>query len=58
VLPGIGPHDAQSIIDARSFGSKEDLLKKKLIPQKTHDRMKGRVTSNSPKQRPQETSSA
>ena len=57
-LPGIGPHDAQSIIDARPFGSKEDLLKKKLIAQKTHDRMKGRVTSNSPKQRPQETSSA
>jgi DNA uptake protein ComE-like DNA-binding protein len=34
-LPGIGPHYAQSIIDARRFGSTEDLLKKKLIPQET-----------------------
>ncbi len=48
-LPGIGPHDAQSIIDARPFGSKEDLLKKNLIPQETHDRMQRSVTSNDPK---------
>jgi DNA uptake protein ComE-like DNA-binding protein len=27
-LPGIGPHYAQSIIVARPFGSKQDLLKK------------------------------
>jgi hypothetical protein len=48
-LPGIGPHEAQSIIDARPFGSKEDLLKKNLIPQETHDRMQRSVTSNDPK---------
>ena len=48
-LPGIGPHYAQSIIDARPFGSKEDLLKKKLIPQETYDKIQSRVTANGPK---------
>jgi competence protein ComEA len=48
-LPGIGPDHAQSIIDARPFGSKEDLLKKKLIPQATYDKIQNRVTANGPK---------
>jgi hypothetical protein len=53
VLPGIGPHYAQSIIDARpfgpSFGSKKDLLKKELIPQETYDKIQSRVTANGPR---------
>jgi len=48
-LPGIGPHYAQSIIDARPFGSKEDLLKKKVIPQASYDKIQDRVTTNGPK---------
>jgi competence protein ComEA len=48
-LPGIGPDYAQSIIDARPFGSKQDLLKKKLIPQETYNKIQDRVTANGPK---------
>ena len=48
-LPGVGPDRAQSIIDARPFASKEDRLKKKVIPQATYDNIQDRVTSNGPK---------
>lgn len=48
-LPGIGPDYAQTIIDARPFKSKEDLLKKKVIPQATYDQIQDRVTANGPK---------
>jgi competence protein ComEA len=48
-LPGIGPDYAQSIIDARPFGSKQDLMKKKIIPQETYDKIQDRVTANGPK---------
>lgn len=48
-LPGVGPDYAQTIIDARPFKSKEDLLKKKVIPQSTYDNIQGRVTATEPK---------
>jgi DNA uptake protein ComE-like DNA-binding protein len=48
-LPGVGPDRAQSIIDARPFASKEDLLKKKVIPQSTYEKIQDRVTANGPK---------
>jgi DNA uptake protein ComE-like DNA-binding protein len=48
-LPGIGSDYAQTIIDARPFNSKEDLLKKKVIPQATYDKIQNRVTANGPK---------
>jgi DNA uptake protein ComE-like DNA-binding protein len=48
-LPGIGPDYAQTIIDARPFSAKEDLLKKKVIPQATYDKIQDRVTANGPK---------
>jgi competence protein ComEA len=48
-LPGVGPDRAQSIIDARPFASKEDLMKKKVIPQATYDKIQSRVTANGPK---------
>ena len=48
-LPGIGPDYAQTIIDARPFSSKEDLLKKKVIPQATYEKIQDRVTANGPK---------
>ena len=48
-LPGVGPDYAQTIIDARPFSSKEDLLKKKVIPQATYDKIQDRVTAQGPK---------
>jgi competence protein ComEA len=48
-LPGIGPDYAQTIIDARPYRSKEDLLRKKLIPQATYNKIKDSVTANGPK---------
>src|SRR5436305_779237 len=36
-LPGVGPDRAQNIIDARPFSSKEDLLRKKVVPKETYD---------------------
>jgi len=48
-LPGVGPDYAQTIIDARPFSSKEDLLKKKVIPQSTYDKIQDRVTAQGPK---------
>jgi DNA uptake protein ComE-like DNA-binding protein len=48
-LPGVGPDYAQSIIDARPFRSKEDLLRKKIIPQSTYDKIQDRVTANGSK---------
>jgi competence protein ComEA len=48
-LPGVGPDYAQTIIDARPFSSKEDLMKKKVIPQATYDQIQDRVTANGPK---------
>lgn len=48
-LPGIGPDYAQTIIDARPFASKEDLLKKKVIPQATYNKIQNRVTAQGSK---------
>jgi competence protein ComEA len=48
-LPGVGPDYAQTIIDARPFSSKEDLLKKKVIPQSTYDKIQNRVTAQGPR---------
>src|SRR5258708_2492521 len=48
-LPGIGPHYAQNIIDARPFNSKQDLLKKKVIPQTAYEKIQDRVTVQGPK---------
>lgn len=48
-LPGIGPDYAQTIIDARPFSSKEQLLAKRILPQATYDKIKDRVTATWPK---------
>lgn len=48
-LPGVAPHFAQSIIDARPFSSKEDLLRKKIVPQTTYDKIKDMVNAEGPK---------
>ena len=48
-LPGVGPDLAQNIIVARPYKTKEDLLRKKIIPQATFDQIKDLVTVQGPK---------
>ena len=48
-LPGVGPDRAQSIIDARPFQSKEDLMRKKLLPPAVYNQIQNMVTADGPK---------
>lgn len=54
-LPGVGPDRAQNIIDARPFSSKDDLLRKKLLPKATYDQIQDMVTVEGPKKQSEPT---
>jgi len=50
-LPGISDADAQKIIDGRPYRTKNDLAKRKIIPQADYDKIGGMVVAT-PTKRP------